>query len=221
MGYYRKNRDFHEARWDEPFIMEMGNPGERGVLVPQASKKVRRLSGEASELVPKGLLRKKAPKLPELSQMQVLRHYMRLSQETIGTDINIDIDGDGIPDIDIDSDGDGIPDVNVDNDGDGKPDENIIEIKEWKPGKNVDGDLPYDTMDFNHLEDTDKPNDDHDNDGSDTSVKGAYNPVTSMGGANTGDNTNIFFIISTMFISLAGMLYMIFHIKNKRNLKDL
>ena len=26
-----------------------------------------------------------------MSQMQVLRHYMRLSQETIGTDINIDI----------------------------------------------------------------------------------------------------------------------------------
>lgn len=29
MGYVKKSRDFHEARWDEPFIMEMGNPGER------------------------------------------------------------------------------------------------------------------------------------------------------------------------------------------------
>ncbi|MCI8709982.1 MAG: aminomethyl-transferring glycine dehydrogenase subunit GcvPB [Dorea sp.] len=91
MGYVKKNRDFHQARWDEPFIMEMGNPGERGVLIPQASDEVRKVSGGASELVPAGLKRKKAPKLPELSQMQVLRHYMRLSQETIGTDINIDI----------------------------------------------------------------------------------------------------------------------------------
>ena len=91
MGYVKKNRDFHEARWDEPFIMEMGNPGERGVLIPRASEDVQRVSGSAADLIPAGLRRKKAPKLPEVSQMQVLRHYMRLSQETIGTDLNIDI----------------------------------------------------------------------------------------------------------------------------------
>ncbi len=83
MGYVKKNRDFHEARWDEPFIMEMGNPGERGVLIPRASEGVQRVSGSAADLIPAGLRRKKAPKLPEVSQMQVLRHYMRLSQETI------------------------------------------------------------------------------------------------------------------------------------------
>ena len=91
MGYVKKNRDFHEARWDEPFIMEMGNPGERGVLIPRASEGVQRGSGSAADLIPARLRRKKAPKLPEVSQMQVLRHYMRLSQETIGTDLNIDI----------------------------------------------------------------------------------------------------------------------------------
>ena len=46
MGYVKKNRDFHEARWDEPFIMEMGNPGERGVLIPRASEGVQRVSGK-------------------------------------------------------------------------------------------------------------------------------------------------------------------------------
>ncbi len=91
MGYIKKNRDFHEARWDEPFIMEMGNPGERGILLPQASDEVKEISGDLSDLIPEGLRRKRAPKLPQLSQMQVLRHYMRLSQETLGTDINIDI----------------------------------------------------------------------------------------------------------------------------------
>ena len=40
MGYYKKDRDFHEARWDEPIIMEIGNPGERGVLVPKADERV-------------------------------------------------------------------------------------------------------------------------------------------------------------------------------------
>ena len=91
MGYYKTDRDFHEARWDEPIIMELGNPGERGVMVPKADKRVVEATGSAEELLPKGLKRKKPPKLPEMSQMQVLRHYMRLSQETIGTDINIDI----------------------------------------------------------------------------------------------------------------------------------
>ena len=91
MGRFKKNRDFHEARWDEPISMELGNPGERGVLVPKASERVVQVTGTVENLLPANLKRKKAPKLPEMSQMQVLRHYMRLSQETIGTDINIDI----------------------------------------------------------------------------------------------------------------------------------
>ena len=110
------------------------------------------------------------------------------------------MDGDGIPDIDIDSTGDGIPDVNVDTDGDGKPDENIIEITEWKPGKNVDGDFPYDTMDFSNPNDPDDDND--------TSVKGQYNPETSMGGANTGDNTNIMIYMGISLLSISALFYL-------------
>ena len=91
MGYYKTQRNYQQARWDEPILLELGNPGERGILVPQAAAKVARLAGPVNKLLSAGLRRKHAPKLPELSQMQVLRHYMRLSQETIGTDINIDI----------------------------------------------------------------------------------------------------------------------------------
>ncbi|MCI8851307.1 MAG: hypothetical protein HFE82_07200 [Erysipelotrichaceae bacterium] len=122
-------------------------------------------------------------------------------------DINIDVDGDGIPDIDIDSTGDGIPDVNVDNDGDGKPDENIIEIIEWKPGKNVEGDLPYDTMDFSE---PDEPKDDND-----TSVKGQYNPATSMGGASTGDSTNIMIYMGISLLSISLLLYLSYKYKTE------
>lgn len=91
MGYFKTNRNYQQARWDEPIIMELGNKGERGILVPQASKRVCAEAGTVDKLLPDGLKRKTAPKLPEMSQMQVLRHFMRLSQETIGTDINIDI----------------------------------------------------------------------------------------------------------------------------------
>ena len=118
-------------------------------------------------------------------------------------DINIDLNGDGIPDIDIDSDGDGKPDVNVDTDGDGKPNENIIEITEWKPNKNIDGDLPYDTMSF------DKPDKEDD-----SSVKGQYNPVTSMGGANTGDNTNLVYNMGITLLSLSLLFLLTYKYKN-------
>jgi len=120
-------------------------------------------------------------------------------------DINIDVDGDGIPDIDIDSTGDGKPDVNVDNDGDGKPDKNIIEIKKWKPSKNVDGDFPYDTMGFS------EPNESDDND---TSVKGQYNPATSMGGASTGDSSSLSFYIA-LLLDASGIITYLFYQRNK------
>ena len=69
MGYIRTDRDFHEARWDEPIILELGNPGERGVLVPEASEKVKEEVGELDSLIPAGFKRAKAPALPEMSQM--------------------------------------------------------------------------------------------------------------------------------------------------------
>lgn len=84
-------RDFHQARWDEPIIFDIGSKGERGVLVEKPENEVAETVGDISRHLPEEFLRKTPPALPEISQMQVLRHYLRLSQETIGTDLNIDI----------------------------------------------------------------------------------------------------------------------------------
>ena len=119
-------------------------------------------------------------------------------------DLNVDVDGDGIPDTNIDGDGDGKPDINVDTNGDGKPDENIKEITEWKPNKNVDGDLPYDTVDFNDIDDTAKPSDD------DTDVKGSYYPGDNVGGAITGDSTNLMLYINSILLSIGLISYLIY-----------
>ncbi len=127
--------------------------------------------------------------------------------------INVDVDGDGIPDIDIDSDGDGKPDVNVDTDGDGKPDENIIKITEWKPNKNIDGDFPYDTMDFSI---TQKPIDPSK---SNTSVKGQYNPAASMGGALTGDHSDLRLNMGICLLTIGIICYSICKMKIKAVLK--
>jgi len=84
-------RKFHQARWDEPIILEMSTPGERGVLVRQAEKAVQTEVGDGLSAIPAGLRRTTSPQLPEVNQVRVLRHFMHLSQETMGTDVTIDI----------------------------------------------------------------------------------------------------------------------------------
>ena len=84
-------RKFHQARWDEQIIFEMSVPGERGILVPRAEESIQAIVGDGVSAIP-GNLRRKAPAaLPEVNQMRVLGHYLRLSQETMGTDLTIDI----------------------------------------------------------------------------------------------------------------------------------
>ena len=127
-------------------------------------------------------------------------------------DINIDTDGDNIPNINIDSDGDGIPDVNVDIDDDGNPDENIKDITEWKPNKDVDGDVPYDTMDFGEQEEPQKPSEPTkpNQPANGTDVKGSYYPGDNVGGAITGDETNLLLYINSILFSVGLISYLIY-----------
>ena len=61
------------------------------MLIPDVSEQAAPVAGELAQLLPQTLRRREKPALPELAQPQVLRHYLRLSQECIGQDINIDI----------------------------------------------------------------------------------------------------------------------------------
>ena len=81
---------FHQAKWDEPVIYELSAPGERGILVPQASEEVAS-QVEGIGALPAGMKRKNRVNLPEISQNRVLRHYLRLSQQVLGADVNIEI----------------------------------------------------------------------------------------------------------------------------------
>ena len=86
-----KIRRFHQAKWDEEIIFELSQKGERGILVPEAEEDLKSEVGDVLSSIPQGVRRKRPPELPEVSQSRVLRHYMRLSQETLGTDLNIDV----------------------------------------------------------------------------------------------------------------------------------
>jgi glycine dehydrogenase subunit 2 len=54
-------------------------------------KEIREKAGDVLADLPEGMRRRLPPALPEISQPQVLRHYVRLSQENLGTDVNIDV----------------------------------------------------------------------------------------------------------------------------------
>ncbi len=69
---------FHAAKWDEPVVMDMGRPGARGQLFPAPEPEV----GEAH--IPAAMARKDRPVLPEITEFEAQRHYLHLSQMTLG-----------------------------------------------------------------------------------------------------------------------------------------
>ncbi len=84
-------RNFHQAKWDEEVIFQLHTPGERGIIVPEADKEIKDEIGDGLSSIPSKLLRKSPPALPEVGQMRVLKHFLRLSQHVLGADLNIDI----------------------------------------------------------------------------------------------------------------------------------
>lgn len=78
-----KLQEYHAPVWNEPVIMEMGYPGRRGVLFGQEPEIAAQV-GPATDLIPAAVRRQDTPALPEMSEPEVLYHYLRLSQQTLG-----------------------------------------------------------------------------------------------------------------------------------------
>jgi glycine dehydrogenase subunit 2 len=93
MGVDKKTkvRNFHQAKWDEPVIFELNTEGERGIMIPEVEKEIEDTVGDGVSKLPENMARKKAPALPEISQMRVLKHFIRLSQHCLGADLNVDL----------------------------------------------------------------------------------------------------------------------------------
>ncbi|MFI5404771.1 MAG: aminomethyl-transferring glycine dehydrogenase subunit GcvPB, partial [Candidatus Gagatemarchaeaceae archaeon] len=78
---------FRQAYWDEPLLKDLGRPGRVGMLVP-SDPKVRAATGDPSKLIPQALRRGEL-NLPELSELQVLRHFNRLSQMNFSVELGM------------------------------------------------------------------------------------------------------------------------------------
>lgn len=74
--------EFQAAKWNEPVIMEIGRPGARGQIFPQPEVEIDKALG--SELIPAGMQRKDRPELPEITEFEAQRHFLHLSQMTLG-----------------------------------------------------------------------------------------------------------------------------------------
>jgi len=81
-------REYHGVKWHEPIIFELSCPGERGIILPEVEQEIADVVGDIDQLLPRRLKRRQSPSLPEVSEPRVLKHYLRLSQETMGNDTN-------------------------------------------------------------------------------------------------------------------------------------
>lgn len=74
--------EFHAAKWDEPVVMDLGRPGGRAQHFPAPEDEVR--SSVGMDLIPDGMARTDRPDLPEITEFEAQRHYLHLSQMTLG-----------------------------------------------------------------------------------------------------------------------------------------
>ncbi|HET9879773.1 MAG TPA: aminomethyl-transferring glycine dehydrogenase subunit GcvPB [Candidatus Limnocylindria bacterium] len=66
----------------EPLVFDHSRPGRRAVRFPVASDAAR-AAGKGEPALPASVQRQEAPRLPEVSELELLRHFTRLSQLNI------------------------------------------------------------------------------------------------------------------------------------------
>ncbi|MBI1729562.1 aminomethyl-transferring glycine dehydrogenase subunit GcvPB [Candidatus Acetothermia bacterium] len=66
-------------------IFDQGAPGRRALRIPGSDVPTEPLN----KLIPEGLLRKTEPELPEVSQIELVRHYTALSNKNFGVDTGV------------------------------------------------------------------------------------------------------------------------------------
>ena len=69
---------FTQARWEEPLMIQLSHP-----RIDQPEVRSEELG------LPQKIRRRIPPSLPEVSEIEVIRHYTRLSQQNFGVDLGI------------------------------------------------------------------------------------------------------------------------------------
>ena len=75
---------FRQAQWNEPVIFKLGSKGRKGYNMPAFHETPQH---NITDTLPRAIKRTQPPKLPELSEVEVVRHFTRLSQMNYGVDL--------------------------------------------------------------------------------------------------------------------------------------
>jgi len=79
--------DFKQAKWNEPPLFELGHEGRTGFKLPEIEEEAKREVGKLLLTILNHILRDRPPEIPELSEVEVVRHFVRLSQMNYGVDL--------------------------------------------------------------------------------------------------------------------------------------
>lgn len=82
---------YRSVVWHEPIIYSLSKKGRRGFIPPKSEDGVLEEVGDVTSLIPEKMRRQSPPPLPEMSEPQVVRHYLHLSQENYGVDSGINV----------------------------------------------------------------------------------------------------------------------------------
>jgi glycine dehydrogenase subunit 2 len=80
---------YHQAVWDEPLLSDLSRKGRAGYSLPLIEPKIVDKVGDVSRLIPSLVKRSEELGLPEMSEPQILRHYVRLSQMNFAIDVGM------------------------------------------------------------------------------------------------------------------------------------
>ncbi len=80
---------FQQAKWDEALLFERSRRGAIGYSFPSVSKTVQQALPKPLSALPKELRRSAPPELPELSEPEVMQHFIRLSQMNYCVDLGL------------------------------------------------------------------------------------------------------------------------------------
>lgn len=80
---------FRQAVWDEPLLIEKSREGRTGYSLPELGPNVLETLHQTAKFLPPSMRRQDLPRLPEISEPEIVRHFMRLSQKNFAIDLGM------------------------------------------------------------------------------------------------------------------------------------
>ena len=86
LEYSAIDTGYRAVRWHEKTLYEQSRPGSTNAILPPVEKGIVDAVGDVVAALPAAARRARPPEMPELSEPEILRHYIRCSQMTYGYD---------------------------------------------------------------------------------------------------------------------------------------